>query len=107
MRISDWSSDVCSSDLLVAGRSGGRGIWRVLDISGRVNLSGGGNDPTPIQGAPRAQSHLAWCWLSVNDLQLQLFGCVRPSREGGRTEMLMHEGQIGRASGRERVCQYV
>src|SRR3546814_1165738 len=88
---------ICSFNL-VAGRSGGRGIWRVLDISGRVNLSGGGNDPTPIQGAPRAQSHLAWCWLSVNDLQLQLFGCVRPSREGGRTEMLMHAGlQIGRA----------
>src|SRR3546814_7481699 len=54
---------ICSFNL-VAGRSGGRGIWRVLDISGRVNLSGGGNDPTPIQGAPRAQSHLAWCWRS-------------------------------------------
>src|SRR3546814_6571769 len=68
---------ICSFNL-VAGRSGGRGIWRVLDISGRVNLSGGGNDPTPIQGAARAHSHLAGCWLSVNDLQLQMFGCVRP-----------------------------
>src|SRR3546814_7504075 len=46
---------ICSFNL-VAGRSGGRGIWRVLDISGRVNLSGGGNDPRSEEHTSELQS---------------------------------------------------
>src|SRR3546814_8992253 len=61
MRISDWSSDVCSSDLIVKGaRRGG----------GAIDLA-------------RAQYAL------------------------GIEPVAMVRGQIGRASCRERVCQYV
>src|SRR3546814_3735518 len=35
MRISDWSSDVCSSDLLQLARAGGRMRKRGIDIGGR------------------------------------------------------------------------
>src|SRR3546814_4862005 len=37
MRISDWSSDVCSSDLIEIGV---RSDWRVGDVRGRFNVSG-------------------------------------------------------------------
>src|SRR3546814_16182119 len=68
---------ICSFNL-VAVRSGGRGIWRALDISGRVNLSGGWIDHTPIQGALCEQSHLARFCLSVTDLPIQLYQLFRP-----------------------------
>src|SRR3546814_9993178 len=60
MRISDWSSDVCSSDLLC-------GRFRLLNLRGTI-------------GASRAAP--------VDTFQ-------------------QHRQQIGRASCRERVCQYV
>src|SRR3546814_5881829 len=63
IRISDWSSDVCSSDL----RPGVRRLCR--RVAGR-------------EGAPALAPR---------------------QRRGGA----VGAGQIGRASGRERVCQYV
>src|SRR3546814_1653575 len=74
MRISDWSSDVCSSDL------GARGLSAPL----KVGLSWGAQ-PAGHADAIDASRHLARTgrWL-----------CTK------RT-------QIGRASCRERVCQYV
>src|SRR3546814_2769852 len=43
MRISDWSSDVCSSDLRVARRPGGRSPWwappQVLDSQAGASLA--------------------------------------------------------------------
>src|SRR3546814_1549793 len=72
MRISDWSSDVCSSDLLRTDRVG---------------------DGKPCQ-------HLA------------VLDCIHdalPSRSGflGERSELRRWYEIGRASCRERVCQYV
>src|SRR3546814_3482426 len=64
MRISDWSSDVCSSDLIV-----GRNVEKALDLPG-----------------------------------------VQVDREhavGARGGDEVGNEQIGRASCRERVCQYV
>src|SRR3546814_7710279 len=63
MRISDWSSDVCSSDLYFAGQS--------------VFTAG-----HPYSGTSR-------------------------SRAGTARRRYPGTGQIGRASCRERVCQYV
>src|SRR3546814_8943971 len=64
MRISDWSSDVCSSDLLTLVRDGAIDMVRAFDL---------------MAGAP------------ARLLQVR----------AGSLE------QIGRASCRERVCQYV
>src|SRR3546814_6770178 len=68
MRISDWSSDVCSSDLL-------------LDA----------NDPATMS-RPDAPDPTAWC----------IHGALHRRVAHARCVM-----QIGRASCRERVCQYV
>src|SRR3546814_3596864 len=74
MRISDWSSDVCSSDL------GQRFALHILD-DGRS---------APMDMA-RLQQRFEQC----------------PVRVGGREHHLAHLVKIGRASCRERVCQYV
>src|SRR3546814_6920301 len=68
MRISDWSSDVCSSDLGVTTWSGvARGGWHFQTVSYRLN--------------------------HFRPEKVHLDG--------------LHDAEIGRASCRERVCQYV
>src|SRR3546814_3085080 len=87
MRISDWSSDVCSSDL--------------------SNDDGQQRDPqAQLDGF---QHHLQIEWLAeqtrvVGQCPLIVGNLSRhetPHAERG------HQQQIGRASCRERVCQYV
>src|SRR3546814_9422282 len=82
MRISDWSSDVCSSDLeQVASKS--------FD---RVVFLGSG----PMLGIARE------CHLKLQELTDGQIICKHDSFLGFR-----HGPKIGRASCRERVCQYV
>src|SRR3546814_17387097 len=82
MRISDWSSDVCSSDLdpddraRVAGRGGGEA----------------GLDHIDLQRGERP------CHAQLG---------VLAHREAGRLLAVAQAGDIGRASCRERVRQYV
>src|SRR3546814_18997178 len=78
MRISDWSSDVCSSDLLamIDGEAGDGGIVAAAD--------------------QRAQPHQ---WF----LELP----TRGSRSETSMSRISSGMKIGRASCRERVCQYV
>src|SRR3546814_7536078 len=73
MRISDWSSDVCSSDLFSFGYT------RVSAIPETVQK----NKPMPVR----------------------LMGFPRLIRPSAQVQSL--DQQIGRASCRERVCQYV
>src|SRR3546814_3139007 len=77
MRISDWSSDVCSSDLV-------------------------GDAPETIGSGQLLQ---------LVDQLLQLGAARLGNRQlrrcGTEHEPLHRVGQIGRASCRERVCQYV
>src|SRR3546814_5226618 len=81
MRISDWSSDVCSSDLdRAALRAVFRGIGHEVAQDHRDLLGGRVDDGLTIGG------------------ERVLAGCI-PSR--GALD------QIGRASGRESVCPYV
>src|SRR3546814_2011894 len=82
MRISDWSSDVCSSDLPDAYRA-----WLAPDAdAGSVTL---------VEGEPGAEP----------DIQILLpEGAVPWAGHSGR--YAVHQ-EIGRASCRERVCQYV
>src|SRR3546814_7418662 len=106
MRISDWSSDVCSSDLLgfdvvqdiagghaapggleVLGRDSQRERRRVVDLAVRVFGRRRG-----AQGYPRDR-----------DVQAQRRVAELLESPGGFGQVK----QIGRASCRERVCKYV
>src|SRR3546814_950811 len=86
MRSSDWSSDVCSSDLIIPA----------------VELIDGVCKGAELAGVCRRRGH--------DELQAQI------GDELGRgqgilvihgIESLVQHHQIGRASCRERVCQYV
>src|SRR3546814_1518669 len=80
MRISDWSSDVCSSDLhVLAG----------LHADG------------PVRGKPAGVQH--YVEVELPDGRIVAPDGVFPHRR----HRLVPVEQIGRASCRERVCQYV
>src|SRR3546814_19629447 len=85
MRISDWSSDVCSSDLDGVGDPGGddrRKDQPIFDLRRTEGKAGAAPfDRRQRRHRPRADLHPHPAWRRP-----------RP---------------IGRASGRERVCQYV
>src|SRR3546814_13814209 len=99
MRISDWSSDVCSSDLPDEARA------RALEAEQQAekrHSSGNG--------------FMLFFWLAillffVAPIMLGgVFGGRRYGRGRGRGPEVIWGpgiGEIGRASGRERVCQYV
>src|SRR3546814_16634146 len=105
MRISDWSSDVCSSDPHAPGQESAQII--ALEREEEDEDGEGGDD--------RAGHH----YLII----LDILAAVRGERDGQRVEVLIGEDdqrpheiiparqenieQIGRASCRERVCQYV
>src|SRR3546814_5487248 len=75
MRISDWSSDVCSSDLGAIQRIG-------LDVQRQIAIG------------------LARGGLAADQRQ-----CQHHERQNAQDRQVA--GEIGRASCRERVCQYV
>src|SRR3546814_5696254 len=90
MRISDWSSDVCSSDLNVP------------------RLIPGWTDPIVVG------RHAFGDQYKATDFRVPGPGKLRMVWEGENGERIEEEvfdfpgsGEIGRASCRERVCQYV
>src|SRR3546814_12431470 len=86
MRISDWSSDVCSSDLCRR--------WATRRCCRKICRSAPGRDRHDSRSG-HAQVRSYACFATTS----QLLKGVRP-----------HSGsivKIGRASCRERVCQYV
>src|SRR3546814_14717752 len=95
MRISDWSSDVCSSDLPV----------RVVTVVGvRVQLD------ARVE-IPADQQYLLFCPQHRVARGAEIVGGIDHDRMAlrkgdGRAIPAWFE-QIGRASWRERVCQYV
>src|SRR3546814_15253537 len=113
MRISDWSSDVCSSDLLEVQEgdqvkrgdaliSGSPNPHDILDVMGVEALAE--YLVAEIQEVYRLQG------VKINDKHIEVI--VRQMLQkveitnGGDTTLLPGE-QIGGASRRERVCQYV
>src|SRR3546814_15467813 len=117
MRISDWSSDVCSSDLpddrneignaLILGIMGGAmcwaatmrvvsGLWTSIDLATARLAAAARNDLTsPVpKDVRRDLPNLAGAMEN-------LFGQFRSNLKNAQTL------EIGRASCRERVCQYV
>src|SRR3546814_2907466 len=93
MRISDWSSDVCSSDLII-GRLGDEGHQpRRLDPDDVVRPArfDQAHPPRPVLGQPRRRRAPRAAAADNDDVEL----------------IHMPLSQIGSASCRERVCQYV
>src|SRR3546814_20361069 len=93
MRISDWSSDVCSSDLLVKRH---QGVERAFVLDGEIVRAA---LAVPIcQCASPAQLGVStWEWIEAAS------GLSRASVGRGLSIL----AKIGRASGRGRECQYV
>src|SRR3546814_10106350 len=89
MRISDWSSDVCSSDLRRAHLGGGG-----TDLIERRMLAA---DQPVIRGGHI--SHGARCGVDLPG--------DSPNLGDQRLQFVEKTVEIGRASCRERVCQYV
>src|SRR3546814_13831474 len=110
MRISDWSSDVCSSDLAVAvakyafpnrlGALGLAGLSAIFSNTGYMGI------PLLMLAFGEAGMLPAIITTILNGAVIMAFGIVL-------LELDVHQGkgglvaQIGRASGRERVCQCV
>src|SRR3546814_10003359 len=100
MRISDWSSDVCSSDLMAHPA----GWTRVFIDEGEViaslinEICAGG--PSMDSAAHAFVSRLA---------SLMRHGLVMETEDDGEYGLgsRLARREIGRASCRERVCQYV
>src|SRR3546814_9692361 len=97
MRISDWSSDVCSSDLRMDFMSVLLGI-----IVRYILVAGRGRWDDPIGHAP-----------SIACLPVERLGdrnaptIILNPQVGRELTEPGHRIEIGRASCRERVCQYV
>src|SRR3546814_1084444 len=98
MRISDWSSDVCSSDLIVKIF-----FQPGVDIA-TANAQVTAVSQTILKTFPTGTTPpliLNYNASTVPIIQLALSG------QGFSEQNLGDLGQTGRASGRERVCQYV
>src|SRR3546814_13658916 len=118
MRISDWSSDVCSSDLLARDRdlqSGFTSIgphradWHVSHgaLPNGETLSRGQAKLTALTCVLAQAEHYVerrgeWPVVLLDDLASEL---DRAHQQ--RVLARLAAGQTGRASRRERVCQYV
>src|SRR3546814_20142514 len=105
MRISDWSSDVCSSDLLLL-RSSQTRLNNSLTTAGmrQGSISAGRDTVVPVAGDGPAREPPSATWAA----RRARAGCkdsLHPLRAHRTLVPLATE--IGRASCRERVCQYV
>src|SRR3546814_17563001 len=99
MRISDWSSDVCSSDLKAifgisaSGEAMPELVGTLISNLGQTNLA------TLIIGV-LSTAFLFWVRKGLKPLLIKAGLQSRPAD-------LIAKAEIGRASGRERVGQYV
>src|SRR3546814_13893260 len=116
MRISDWSSDVCSSDLRlpvapatlsIASTSG----TPALNVTARVRAKRAIDElcsTLPITGTFSSTRSAVYCSLGE-----RLYAYMKAKNAASATPSISHHhptnmsDKIGRASCRERVCQYV
>src|SRR3546814_12039733 len=99
MRISDWSSDVCSSDLLPL-------TMLAIEITepGGPEMLKPGNRPVPAPAADEVLVKVAFAGVNRPDVAQRSGGYPPPP---GASDIPGLAIEIGRASCRERVCQYV
>src|SRR3546814_14135301 len=117
MRISDWSSDVCSSDLLLAGCiASGRGVLAAEALGADLAYIG-----SPFLAASEANTQPGFKQMLVDGdaKDVMVTSCftgvnasfLRPSLVGNGLDPAnlapATQGEIGRAACRERVCPYV
>src|SRR3546814_14475609 len=110
MRISDWSSDVCSSDLIkhLAKPDAHVFMW----ITGPLMVQGVHNRLFRAWGVRPSSTAFVWIKTTKNFDMIQLektplFEGDLHLSTGFTTRQNAEFVQIGRASCRERVCQYV
>src|SRR3546814_16257507 len=103
MRISDWSSDVCSSDLCPCPDP----AWYIE--SSRVDLHFDENEGVARNGVLffKGVPILASPYLSFPIRKERKSGLLLPTYGISTSAGMEFSLQIGRASCRERVCQYV
>src|SRR3546814_4969054 len=99
MRISDWSSDVCSSDLVNPFAETPEGLVYAADA--KINF-----DDNAAFRQKEGSTHLIQCPLFLLPLITFQFS-LSMTQNLTILARLMLTRQIGRASCRERVCQYV
>src|SRR3546814_6098349 len=98
MRISDWSSDVCSSDLIPAGRFPRIAPNEIAGMSRRQRMG--------TLGIERMADQLGFKTLPAPGNRLD--GTDRNAHLLDRAVICKHRRhKLGRASCRERVCPYV
>src|SRR3546814_11957249 len=95
MRISDWSSDVCSSDLLAFSTE--HGVPRSFSVT----------STRPIEGKSTTCLALATTLSRGGKRVILIDGDMRNPSVHHLGGVRHDRGQIGRASCRERVCQSV
>src|SRR3546814_13227832 len=105
MRISDWSSDVCSSDLLLAAAREGEIDFNIGDID-RLSRK----VPNLCKVAPSSHFHLEDVHRAGG--VMAILGELERASLRDTSGPTVHtpslgEAQIGRASCRERECMYV
>src|SRR3546814_3957304 len=98
MRISDWSSDVCSSDL--------RRIARTLSGRNAQLYPGAARRPSGAWAMRQRPTPALFAIGGNRALRALEFGLALPGIEQ-LIDAIAIGVQIGRASCRERVCQYV
>src|SRR3546814_4214557 len=105
VRISDWSSDVCSSDLVVDTNL--KGAWlmarAVAEHMTRLGHAGSIINMASVLGLAGAAQIPAYCASKGGLVNLTRALAVEWAREGIRVNAI----EIGRAPCRARVCQYV
>src|SRR3546814_11429024 len=102
MRISDWSSDVCSSDLANVERP-------MLAVGKDVNAVGHRLAPMPMGPGDKPRDDSGMYSLKTKKPVPRFGGrSAAPFRKipGGASARPAFRLEIGRASCRERVCQY-
>src|SRR3546814_6639319 len=98
MRMSDWSSDVCSSDLLHFEYAAGHIDQHFFGLVRRLDTYRAGLERGQKRRVVRINAELAaltGCNHHFGDAGVERFFCADDVNE------------IGRAPSRERVCQYV
>src|SRR3546814_4904691 len=104
MRISDWSSDVCSSDLGAFSNL----YRREIEFEGEMFAT---SEHAYQAGKPRKQAVRDWLMNAPSPALLAMaahglyYWDVAPGWSSTKFDRMRAE--IGRASCRERVCQYV
>src|SRR3546814_9933172 len=99
MRISDWSSDVCSSDLLTREWAGKQSLKVTIDCETAIGV---------IEADERRLKQALYNLVS-NAIKFTPPGgriTLSARREDQQVSLTVSD-KIGRASCRERVCQYV